>query len=62
MTEHELVRDLVEKNGSKIVMLVADGLGGLPMEPGGRTELETATTPHLDAIREPIAALGRAPQ
>ncbi len=50
MTEHELVRDLVEKNGSKIVMLVADGLGGLPMEPGGRTELETATTPHLDAL------------
>jgi len=41
---------LVEKNGSKIVMLVADGLGGLPMEPGGRTELETATTPHLDAL------------
>jgi len=50
VTEHELVRDLVEKNGSKIVMLVADGLGGLPMEPGGRTELETATTPHLDAL------------
>ena len=50
MTEHELVRELVEKNGSKIVMLVADGLGGLPMEPGGRTELETATTPHLDAL------------
>ncbi len=50
MTEHELVRELVEKNGSKIVMLVADGLGGLPMEPGGRTELETASTPHLDAL------------
>jgi 2,3-bisphosphoglycerate-independent phosphoglycerate mutase len=50
VTEHELVRELVEKNGSKIVMLVADGLGGLPMEPGGRTELETATTPHLDAL------------
>ena len=50
MTEHELVRELVEKNGSKIVMLVADGLGGLPMEPHGRTELETANTPHLDAL------------
>jgi 2,3-bisphosphoglycerate-independent phosphoglycerate mutase len=50
VTEHELVRELVEKNGSKIVMLVADGLGGLPMEPGGRTELETASTPHLDAL------------
>jgi 2,3-bisphosphoglycerate-independent phosphoglycerate mutase len=37
-------------NGSKIVMLVADGLGGLPMQPGGLTELETAKTPHLDAL------------
>ena len=50
MTEHELVRELAEKNGSKIVMLVADGLGGLPMTPDGRTELETANTPHLDAL------------
>jgi 2,3-bisphosphoglycerate-independent phosphoglycerate mutase len=31
-------------------MLVADGLGGLPMQPGGLTELETAKTPHLDAL------------
>ncbi len=31
-------------------MLVADGLGGLPMEPGGKTELETAKTPNLDAL------------
>ena len=50
MTEHELVRELAEKNGSKIVMLVADGLGGLPMEPHGKTELETASTPNLDAL------------
>jgi 2,3-bisphosphoglycerate-independent phosphoglycerate mutase len=46
----ELVRELAEKNTSKIVMLVADGLGGLPLEPGGRTELETASTPNLDAL------------
>ncbi len=50
MIEHDLVRDLAEKNSSKIVMLVADGLGGLPMEPGGRTELETAATPNLDRL------------
>ena len=50
MTEHELVRELAEKNGSKIVMLVADGLGGLPMDPHGRTELETANTPNLDRL------------
>ena len=34
--EHELVRELAEKNASKIVMLVADGLGGLPMQAGGQ--------------------------
>ncbi len=50
MTEHDLIRELAEKNGSKIVLLVADGLGGLPLEPHGRTELETARTPHLDAL------------
>src|SRR5262245_56162014 len=49
MNIHELVADLREDNGSKIVLLVADGLGGLPLEPGGKTELETARTPNLDA-------------
>ena len=29
---------------------VADGLGGLPMTPGGKTELESANTPQLDAL------------
>ncbi|HUQ71927.1 MAG TPA: phosphoglycerate mutase, partial [Planctomycetaceae bacterium] len=47
---HALVRDLRKENGSKIVMLVSDGLGGLPLEPGGKTELETAKTPNLDAL------------
>ncbi|MFN7813785.1 MAG: 2,3-bisphosphoglycerate-independent phosphoglycerate mutase [Planctomycetia bacterium] len=50
MTEHDLIRELAEKNSTKIVMLVADGLGGLPLEPGGRTELETARTPNLDRL------------
>ena len=50
MIEHDLVRELAEKNASKIVMLVADGLGGLPLEPGGKTELETAATPNLDRL------------
>ena len=35
---------------TKIVMLILDGLGGLPAEPGGKTELETAHTPHLDRL------------
>lgn len=47
---HELTRELFVKNDSKIVMLVADGLGGLPLGPGGLTELETARTPNLDAL------------
>jgi 2,3-bisphosphoglycerate-independent phosphoglycerate mutase len=50
VNEHDLVRELAEKNTSKIVLLVADGLGGLPMEAGGRTELETAATPNLDRL------------
>ena len=47
---HELTRELFVKNDSKIVMLVADGLGGLPLSPEGNTELETARTPNLDAL------------
>jgi 2,3-bisphosphoglycerate-independent phosphoglycerate mutase len=46
----QLVRELKTTNKSKIVMLVADGLGGLPIEPGGPTELEAAKTPNLDAL------------
>jgi 2,3-bisphosphoglycerate-independent phosphoglycerate mutase len=49
MSLHDLMRELREENSSKIVLLVADGLGGLPLEPGGKTELETARTPNLDA-------------
>jgi 2,3-bisphosphoglycerate-independent phosphoglycerate mutase len=49
MSMHDLIRELREDNATKIVLLVADGLGGLPMEPGGKTELETARTPNLDA-------------
>jgi len=50
MDMHSLTRELLVRNQSKIVMLVADGLGGLPMEPGGKTELETAHTPNLDEL------------
>jgi 2,3-bisphosphoglycerate-independent phosphoglycerate mutase len=50
MDPHSLTRELHVKNDSKIVMLVADGLGGLPMTPGGKTELESARKPNLDAL------------
>jgi len=50
MNIHDLIRELREPAATKIVLLVADGLGGLPLEPSGKTELETARTPHLDAL------------
>lgn len=50
MDIHQLTRELQLGNDSKIVMLVADGLGGLPMEVGGKTELETANHPNLDRL------------
>ncbi|MFM8577638.1 MAG: 2,3-bisphosphoglycerate-independent phosphoglycerate mutase [Planctomycetaceae bacterium] len=50
MATHDLVRELAEEAKTKIVMVVADGLGGLPIQAGGRTELETASTPNLDAL------------
>lgn len=58
MKIHDLLRELHEPNQTKIVLLVADGLGGLPLEPGGKTELESARTPNLDALaREGVCGL-----
>jgi 2,3-bisphosphoglycerate-independent phosphoglycerate mutase len=50
MNIHDLTRHLNQPNQSKIVLLVADGLGGLPEKPGGPTELEAAATPNLDRL------------
>ena len=44
------MRELSVSTDSKMVLLVLDGLGGLPMDPYGRTELEAANTPNLDAL------------
>jgi 2,3-bisphosphoglycerate-independent phosphoglycerate mutase len=58
MNLHALIRELHEENTTKIVLLVADGLGGLPFEPGGKTELESARTPNLDGLaREGVCGM-----
>ena len=46
----EFVDTLVIKNDTKIVFLIMDGLGGLPMGEKQQTELESAKTPNLDAL------------
>lgn len=50
MVELAQIRELVKTNASKIVLFVMDGLGGLPREEGGLTELESAKTPNLDDL------------
>lgn len=48
MEREELYRRISVGNEKKMVLLVLDGLGGLPRD--GRTELETARTPNLDLL------------
>jgi 2,3-bisphosphoglycerate-independent phosphoglycerate mutase len=50
MNQLDLMAELSIKHDSKIVLLVMDGVGGVPMQPGGLTELETADTPNLDDL------------
>src|SRR5512143_479964 len=53
----KFLQELITPAHTKIAMIVMDGLGGLPLEPGGKTELETACTPNLDALAA-LSALG----
>jgi 2,3-bisphosphoglycerate-independent phosphoglycerate mutase len=48
MNWEELAKELTQVNNAKIVLLVIDGLGGLPID--GRTELERARHPYLDQL------------
>jgi 2,3-bisphosphoglycerate-independent phosphoglycerate mutase len=55
MTSVQLPEDQVDRGTApaaraRIVLVVLDGLGGLPHDATGLTELETAATPHLDAL------------
>jgi 2,3-bisphosphoglycerate-independent phosphoglycerate mutase len=50
MNHFSTLKPLLLQTDSKILLLVMDGLGGLPREAGGLTELETAHTPNMDAL------------
>ena len=47
----EMLKNLCAENDSKMILLVMDGLGGLP-DARGKTELEAACSPNLDALAE----------
>ncbi|MEW6366719.1 MAG: 2,3-bisphosphoglycerate-independent phosphoglycerate mutase [Acidobacteriota bacterium] len=49
MTQIDLMKELHVPSDKKIVLLVMDGLGGLP-GPNGLTELEAANTPNMDGL------------
>ena len=50
MIDVEELRDCYTKTSTKMVLLVADGLGGLAHPDTGKSELETANIPNLDAL------------
>jgi 2,3-bisphosphoglycerate-independent phosphoglycerate mutase len=50
MLSLEILGELAQQTPTKIVLLVLDGLGGLPRPETGKTELETARTPNLDRL------------
>jgi 2,3-bisphosphoglycerate-independent phosphoglycerate mutase len=50
MVDMEIIREIARTSPAKIVLLVMDGLGGLPDPETGQTELETANTPNLDRL------------
>ncbi len=48
MEWEDLARELSQQTDTKIVLLVMDGVGGLPVD--GRSELEAARKPNLDEL------------
>ena len=55
----DYIPPLLRTASSKIVLLVMDGLGGIPIIAGGPTELEAAQTPNMDQLASE-GALGQA--
>ncbi len=50
MNNLDLIKSISRPSSTRIVLLVIDGLGGLPDPETGKTELETAKTPNLDKL------------
>jgi len=50
--DFDLIREIAIPAETKIVLLVMDGLGGLPDPQSGRTEMETARIPNLDRLAQ----------
>ena len=56
--EFDQIKEIAKSTPSKIVLMVMDGLGGLPHPDTGKTELETAKTPNIDLLaREGMCGL-----
>ncbi|MBS4015237.1 MAG: 2,3-bisphosphoglycerate-independent phosphoglycerate mutase [Candidatus Latescibacteria bacterium] len=51
----DIMQSCIINNDKKILLIVIDGLGGLPIN--SKTELETALTPHLDKLAS-MSSLG----
>lgn len=47
------ISQLIQKNNTKIVFIILDGVGGLPIN--GKTELEAANKPYLDSLAQTSA-------
>ena len=52
MANFALLKDLILPNKTKIVLLVMDGVGGLPRPSDDKTELEAAYTPNMDRLAQ----------
>lgn len=50
MSLFAILEEISQPTPSKILLVVLDGVGGLPQQPGGPTELAAASTPNLDAL------------
>ena len=55
MIDFPNIDELCQSTPTRIVMLVVDGLGGLPRPETGKSELETASIPNLDRLAQQSA-------